>query len=119
VRDDGDPAGYVAAYRIPVDERLGDRLAEVWSLTARETWTALEWGGTANVSTVAVVCAFRTDDAPVKPPLPGLQVQRGLQIPLLMAMDPGQSTDRFGYLFEPIDAESATELPAVETVPRA
>lgn len=27
--------------------------------------------------------------------------------------------DRFGYLFEPIDAESATELPAVETVPRA
>jgi type VII secretion protein EccE len=79
VRDDGDPAGYVAAYRIPVDERLGDRLAEVWSLTARETWTALEMGGTANVSTVAAVCAFRTDDAPVKRPLPGLQVQRGLQ----------------------------------------
>ncbi|MBB5162116.1 hypothetical protein [Mycobacterium sp. AZCC_0083] len=27
----------LAAYRIPIDERLGDRLAEVWSLTARET----------------------------------------------------------------------------------
>jgi type VII secretion protein EccE len=88
VRDDGDPAGYVAAYRIPIDERLGDRLAEVWSLAARETWTALELGGTANAPTVAVGCAFRTDEAPAKAPLPGLQVQRGLQRPLLMALDP-------------------------------
>jgi type VII secretion protein EccE len=95
VRDDGEPAGYVAAYRIPVDERLGDRLAEVWSLAARETWTALEFSITAKMPTVAAVCAFRTDDAPVKPPLPGLQAQRGLQRPLLTALDP-RSTDRLG-----------------------
>ena len=93
VRDDGDPAGYVAAYRIPVDDRLGARLAEVWSRTARETWTALEFGGTANSPTVAAVCAFRTSGAPAKAPLPGLQVQRGLQRPLLMALDP-RSVDR-------------------------
>lgn len=93
VRDDGDPAGYVAAYRIPVDERLGDRLAEVWSLSARETWTALELSGSANAPTVAVVCAFRTDDAPAKAPPPGLQIQRGLQRSLLMALDP-RSVDR-------------------------
>lgn len=88
VRDDGDPAGFVAAYGIPVDERLGDRLAEVWSHPGRETWTALEFSGTANAPTVAAVCAFRTDEAPGKPPLPGLQAQRGLQRPLLMALDP-------------------------------
>jgi type VII secretion protein EccE len=93
-RDDGDPAGYVAAYGLPVDERLGDRLAEVWSLTARDTWTALELDGTANTPTVAVVCAFRTDDAPAKAPLPGLEIQRGLQQPLLMALDP-RAVDRF------------------------
>jgi hypothetical protein len=29
------------------------------------------------------------------------------------------SADRFGYLFEPIDAEPMTELPAAEPVPRA
>ena len=92
VRDDGDPGGYVAAYRIPVDERLGDRLAEVWSLAARETWAALEFGGTANTPTVAAVCAFRTDEAPAKAPPPGLQIQRGLQRPLLMTLDP-RSTD--------------------------
>jgi type VII secretion protein EccE len=93
VRDDGDPAGYVAAYRIPIDDRLGARLAEVWSLTARETWTALEFSGTAKSQTVAAVCAFRTDVAPKKAPLPGLDVQRGLQRRLLTALDP-RSGDR-------------------------
>jgi type VII secretion protein EccE len=88
VRDDGDPAGYVAAYRIPIDDRLGARLAEVWSLTARETWTALEFSGTANSPTVAAICAFRTDVAPKEAPLPGLDVQRGLQRPLLTTLDP-------------------------------
>jgi type VII secretion protein EccE len=88
VRDDGEPAGYVAAYRIPVDERLGERLAEVWSHPARETWTALEFGGSANVPTVAAVCAFRTQDTPPKPPLAGLKALRGLQRPTLMALDP-------------------------------
>jgi hypothetical protein len=47
----------------------------------------------ANSPTVAVMCAFRTDDARAKAPLPGLEVQRGLQKPLLIALDP-RSVDR-------------------------
>jgi type VII secretion protein EccE len=93
VRDDGDPAGHLAAYRIRVDERLGDRLAEAWSHTAWETWTALEFGGTAHAPTVAAICAFRTEEAPARPPLPFLEIQRGLQRPLLMALD-SRSVDR-------------------------
>jgi type VII secretion protein EccE len=93
VRDDHEPAGHVAAYRVPVDERLGDRLAEVWSHTARETWTALEFGATANAPTIAAVCAFRTGEAPTKHSLPGLKIPGGLQRPLLMALDP-RSVDR-------------------------
>jgi len=93
VRDDGDPAGHLAAYRIPVDDRLGDLLAEVWAHIAWETWTALEFGGTANAPTVAAICAFRTDVAPANAPLPFLKMQRGLQRPLLMALDP-RSVDR-------------------------
>jgi len=54
----------------PSTNGSADRLAEVWSLTARETWTACELGGMANAHTVAVVCAFRADDAPAKAPLP-------------------------------------------------
>lgn len=54
---------------------------------------AVELGGTANTPTVAAVCAFRTDDASANAPLAGLQIQRGLQRPLLMALDP-RSVDR-------------------------
>ena len=94
VRDDHEQvAGYLAAYRIPVDERLGERLAEVWSQSSRETWTALELGGTAHAPTVVAVCAFRTDEAPSKPPLAGLQKRGGLQRPLLTALDP-RAVDR-------------------------
>jgi hypothetical protein len=78
----------VAAYSLPIDELLGDRLAEVWSLATRETWTAPEFSGTANVPIIAMTWGFRTDDAPAKAPLPGLQALRGLQRPLLTALDP-------------------------------
>jgi hypothetical protein len=87
--------------RVPVDERLGDRLAEVWSHTAWETWTALEFGGTANAPTVAAVC---THEAPTKHPLPGLQIPRSLQRPLLMALDP-RSVDR-------LDADAGPPSPS-------
>lgn len=49
--------------------------------------------GTANMRTVAAVCVFRTHEAPVRAPLPDLQVQRGLQKPLLTALD-ATSVDR-------------------------
>lgn len=90
VRDD---LGLLVAYGIPADERLGDRLAEVWSHTWRATWTALEFGGTTTAPTVVAVCAFRTDEVPSKPPLPGLQIRGGEQRPLLSALDP-RSVDR-------------------------
>lgn len=85
VRDD---SGFLAAYGIPVDERLSDRLAEVWSHATRETWTALEFSGTANQPTVVAVCALRIDEAPAGPPPAGLRVLRGLQRTLLTALDP-------------------------------
>jgi type VII secretion protein EccE len=88
-----DETGYLAAYGIPVDEGLSERLVEVWSHPTRETWTALEFSGTANQPSVVAVCALRTEEAPAGPPLPGLRVLRGRQRPLLAALDP-RSVDR-------------------------
>jgi hypothetical protein len=51
---------------------------------------------------VVAVCAFRTDEAPAKPPIPGLENRRGLQRPTLTALDP-RSVER-------LDAE-AVPLP--------
>jgi type VII secretion protein EccE len=89
VRDD---AGFVSAYGIPIDSQLADRLAAVWSQPT-ETWTALEFSGTSERPTVAAVCAFRTDDAVRNPPVAGLIPHRGVQRPVLAALDPA-SADR-------------------------
>lgn len=82
-----DDRGFVSAYGIPVDERLGERLAEVWSQQG-EIWTAIEFAGTAAQPVVAAACAFRTSDVERKAPLSGLTAHRGLQRPLLAALDP-------------------------------
>ncbi|OBB70734.1 type VII secretion protein EccE [Mycobacterium sp. 852014-52144_SCH5372336] len=84
VQDEG---GFVSAYGIPVDERLGERLDEVWSQSS-ETWTAVEFSGSAAHPTVAVVCAFRTPDPVRGAPVSGLTPHRGVQGPLLRALDP-------------------------------
>ncbi|OBF89211.1 type VII secretion protein EccE [Mycobacterium sp. 852002-51152_SCH6134967] len=84
VRDEG---GFVSAYGIPVDERLGERLDEVWSQSS-ETWTAVEFSGSAAHLTVAAVCAFRTPDPVRGVPVSGLTPHRGVQGPLLTALDP-------------------------------
>jgi hypothetical protein len=55
----------------------------------------------ANMQTVAMMCAFRTDDASVTPPLPGLLIQRGLQRSSLMALDP-RSVDRLAVHAAPL-----------------
>jgi type VII secretion protein EccE len=88
---DGD--GYLAAYAIPADERLPERLAEVWSQCHAETWTALEFTGTAAQPRVVALAAVRTDKAPSGPPAAGLKSQNGRQKPLLTALDP-RSVDR-------------------------
>ena len=102
VRDD---LGYLAAYGIPVDERFTDRVGEVWAQQA-QTWTALEFGGSSARPTVAAACAFRTREPLKKVPVAGLVVHRGVQRPLLTALDPG-SVQRLGLNREPATHRAA------------
>jgi type VII secretion protein EccE len=82
-----DERGVVAAYGIPVDENLAQRLAEIWS-QATETWTTLEFGGTAAHPTVAAACALRSAEPVRGVPVSGLMALRGVQRPVLTAMEP-------------------------------
>ncbi len=73
-----DESGYVAAYRVAIDGRLPNTLTKLWSYSASEIWTALEFGGTTRNPTIAGVCAIRGDERPgAKAPLPGLSPLRG------------------------------------------
>ncbi|MDQ2637268.1 MAG: type VII secretion protein EccE [Actinomycetota bacterium] len=94
-----DENGVVSAYGIPVDDRLAERLGEVWSRPT-ETWTALEFTGTATHLTVTAVCAFRTPQAVRGAPLPGLVAHPGMQRPLLNALDP-RTAERLGIPTSP------------------
>jgi type VII secretion protein EccE len=95
-----DDDGFLSAYGIPVDEQLAERLAEVWSQSA-ETWTALEFSGTAAHPTVSALCAFRTPEAVRGVPVAGLTAQPGSQGPLLAALAP-TSDDRLGIPSAPL-----------------
>ncbi|MGE2725412.1 type VII secretion protein EccE [Mycolicibacterium pulveris] len=106
VLDDG---GAVSAYGIPVDERLGERLAEVWSRPT-ETWTALEFNGTATHPTITAVCAFRTAEPVRGTPVSGLVPHPGIQRPLLNALDP-RTAERLGT---PTDALPAGLLERID-----
>jgi ESX secretion system protein EccE len=91
VRDD---AGYLAAYRISVDDRLAGALAAIWHRSSGEIWTALELSGPATNPGMVAVCAIRTADRPAaKAPLPGLTPLRGRHGVVLRALDP-LSVDR-------------------------
>ncbi|MCV7281515.1 type VII secretion protein EccE [Mycolicibacterium flavescens] len=98
-----DERGFISVYALAVDERLGERLAQAWSDLA-ETWTAIEFSGTATRPTVAAVCAVRTPEPGGDAPLPGLIDQRGAQGPLLTALDPA-ATGRLGVPGAPLRAE--------------
>lgn len=87
-----DDNGFVSAYRIPVDDNLAERLAEVWSHSA-ETWTAIEFTGTSAHPTVSALSAFRTAEAGRGAPVAGLTPVPGIQRPLLTALAPA-SADR-------------------------
>lgn len=98
-----DDHGAVSAYGIPVDDRLGDQLDEVWSRPT-ETWTALEFSGTATHPTVTAMCAFRTAEAVRGLPLRGLVAHPGIQRPLLNALDP-RTAERLGTPASPLPPE--------------
>ncbi len=98
-----DERGYVSAYGIPVDERLSERLAEIWAQPS-ETWTGLEFTGTSADPMVSAVCSFRTAEAVRGVPIAGLTTLRGIQRPLLTALDPRDS-DRLGVLTSPLQAD--------------
>ncbi len=84
-----DASGYVAAYRVAVDDRLPEALAAVSALPSAETWTALEITGTANDPAVAVVCTIRSDDKPgATAPVAGLSLLRGRQRPAIDTLNP-------------------------------
>jgi type VII secretion protein EccE len=88
-------SGYVAAYRVAVDDRLDETLSAVRSHESSEIWAALEFSGTATKPTVTAGCAIRTDERPGSAPLPGLTAQRGWQRPALEALHP-LSVQRLG-----------------------
>ncbi|KUI22525.1 type VII secretion protein EccE [Mycobacterium sp. GA-1285] len=95
-----DEGGFVSAYGIPVDERLGERLDEVWSQSS-ETWTAIEFSGWVAHPTVAAACAFRTSEAVRAAPVSGLRPHRGVQRPLLTALDP-KAVGRLNVVGRPV-----------------
>jgi type VII secretion protein EccE len=85
-----DESGFVAAYRITVDDRLAGTLDAVWAYPSAETWTALEFTN----SGVAAVCAIRSAERPAaSAPIRGLTPLRGRHRRALSALDP-LSVDR-------------------------
>ncbi|MGE2713185.1 type VII secretion protein EccE [Mycolicibacterium litorale] len=81
--------GYVAAYRVTVDERLAETLDAVASHPSAETWTAVDIVGEPQHPEVIVGCTLRTPDKPrARGPLPGLTPQRGRQRPAVQALHP-------------------------------
>ncbi|GAS96341.1 membrane protein [Mycolicibacterium canariasense] len=112
VRDDAreswraltDDAGFVAAYRIPV-QALPEMLDAVWASPAQETWTAVEFG----VRSVAAVVALRTVEAPgAAAPVPGLTRLGGRQRPVLDALKLSAAQRLDGH--EPVTPDLLTRL---------
>ena len=89
-----DDRGSLAVHAITVDERLAERLVAVWAHTAPETWTSLEFSGTAARPTVTAVAAIRAAASGVEG-LDGVVAIAGGQRPVLDALDP-RSLDRLG-----------------------
>ncbi|MEV3903360.1 type VII secretion protein EccE [Mycobacterium sp. NPDC050551] len=83
-----DESGFVAAYRVALQDNLSDTLAAVPALSS-DTWTALEITGSAARPTITVGCAVRTVERPgAGAPVAGLTPQRGRHRPALEALAP-------------------------------
>ena len=84
-----DGNGYLAAYRITVDDQLADTLSAVWASDAAEVWTAVEFTGSRTDPELAAACALRTTERPgAGAPLAGLTPARGLHGRALDALAP-------------------------------
>jgi type VII secretion protein EccE len=81
-------SGYLAAYRVVVDDSLDETLSAVRSQASGETWTTLELSGAAARPSVAAACALLTADRPANAPVPGLAAQRGRHGLALEALHP-------------------------------
>lgn len=106
-------AGYVAAYRVNVDEELPDHLGAICGHQTSETWTTLEIAESSTDYTAAVACAFRTGEQPTSvPPLPGLTPQSGNQRAALQAMHPLSTQRLDGHTTMPVDSLAALSWPS-------
>ena len=105
-----DDHGYVAAYRVAVDDELADTLAAVRASQPSEIWTALELTSSAGTPELAVACAIRTDERPgARAPLPGLEPERGRHRQALAALAPDSDRRLFGAPVR-VSAELLAEL---------
>lgn len=80
--------GYLAAYRVPVDDNLDQTLYTLRTAPSGETWTALEMSGAAEQPRVAAACAVLTAERPGAVPVAGLTAQRGRHGVALKALHP-------------------------------
>lgn len=97
--------GYVAAYRVAVDDALSDTLAAVRAQPSAETWTVLDISGSPARPELTVGCSLTTDQRPrAGGPVAGLTPARGRHRPALAAMAP-LSTDRVDG--QPVPAPTA------------
>ncbi|NVN51214.1 type VII secretion protein EccE [Mycolicibacterium hippocampi] len=105
-----DGRGYLAAYRIRVDEQLADTLAALSTSDNDETWTALEFTGSRAHPEVAAACAIRTAERPgSRAPLTGLTPERGEHRPALAALAT-DSDRRLSATPVPVPADLLSQL---------
>lgn len=83
-----DEMGYLATYRIAVDDTLPETLHAVWSAESAEVWTAMEFSGSRTDPELVAVCAVRTLERPGAAPAAGLTAEHGLHGPVLAALSP-------------------------------
>ena len=84
-----DERGYLAAYRITVDETLTDTLQAIGSLGAAETWTVLEFSGSRADPALVAACVLRTAEQPAaQAPTSGLTAENGLHGLVTAALSP-------------------------------
>jgi len=84
-----DDHGYLATYRVTVNNDLPETLESIRNAALAERWTALELTGNADAPHLAVVSALRTGDKPAAhPPLAGLTPCWGEHLLVLQALNP-------------------------------
>ncbi|WP_422742829.1 type VII secretion protein EccE [Mycobacterium sp. WMMD1722] len=113
-------SGYIAAYRLTVDDRLPETLAAVTAHEADEIWTAIDITGTATHSVVTAGCALVGPQRPdARAPIAGLVPAHGDHRRALEALAPTSvtrlagrptSTDLVHRLTWPVDRRPTGEL---------